>query len=228
MTAQGFTTNNLIEAIRTGRISDVISALENGDDIELPDIHGYGGLPLRTACFEGNLAIVRELLKRGANPNANSCDGPGAPLRLALRRSHHEVADLLRQTGADLTGEPASNPEAGAASSLPLQDEEPTPTLAASEPDNLIEFTSSSIPSGDAPAPSFSESQHGNVIEFSYADSHLPTEDEDALCHLGSATHVLSMDLLFLEENEPSEHAAGTAEMHQQSALPQTEIKAAD
>ena len=84
MTVKSFTTNKLIDAIRAGSLSGVLTALNDGGDIEMPDMHGCSGLPLRTACFEGNLAIVRELLNRGANPNAIASDGPGAPLRLAL------------------------------------------------------------------------------------------------------------------------------------------------
>ncbi|MBK6358074.1 MAG: ankyrin repeat domain-containing protein [Betaproteobacteria bacterium] len=111
MTAKGFTSNNLLDAIRAGSLSGVISALDNGDDIELPDMHGCRGLPLRTACFEGNLAIVRELLNHGANPNAVASDGAGAPLRLALRKGHQNIVDLLLENGATPNAGTATPPE---------------------------------------------------------------------------------------------------------------------
>jgi hypothetical protein len=99
MASNGLSSSALIEAIRAGSLSGVISALEGGEDIEMPDMHGYLGLPLRTACFSGNPAIVRELLSRGAKPDAIASDGPGAPLRLALRNGHQEIVDLLLNHG---------------------------------------------------------------------------------------------------------------------------------
>ncbi len=102
MSGKYFAPSKLVSAIRTGRLSGVIAAIDDGADIEEADIHGFTGLPLRTACFEGDLAIVRELLRCGADMNAMAADGPGAPLRLALRAGHAEVAALLVQHGAAL------------------------------------------------------------------------------------------------------------------------------
>jgi uncharacterized protein len=96
-----FTPSPLVSAIRAGRLSGVISTLDDGADVEEVDIHGCAGLPLRTACFEGEIAIIRELLRHGANPNAMAADGPGAPLRLALRSGHPEIAALLLDHGAE-------------------------------------------------------------------------------------------------------------------------------
>lgn len=182
MTARGFKTSSLIEAIQASQLDGVIAALDGGDDIELPDMHGYGGLPLRTACFEGNLAIVNELLKRGANPNTATSDGPGAPLRLALRRGHQDIVKLLQQQGATLTGESAI---ASATLILdaplnPLPDE-PAPQNPDHKPDNIIEFT----PSG-----------------FTRGDTAMPDDDMESPGHFGTETNLLSMDLLFLEEGE--------------------------
>lgn len=143
MTAKGLTKNTLIDAIRANNLSGVLSALGDGFDVNLPDVHGCSGLPLRTACFEGNLAIVRELLNRGANPNAAASDGPGAPLRLALRNGHQDVADLLLQNGA--------------------------------------------LPSGDTTIPAET------------------LREAEAPGSFGTDTNLLSMDLLFLDENEDSD-----------------------
>ncbi|MBU1364800.1 MAG: ankyrin repeat domain-containing protein [Gammaproteobacteria bacterium] len=180
MTKKGFKTSNLIEAIRAGRLQGVITALDNGEDIELPDMHGYSGLPLRTACFEGNLAIVGELLKHGANPNAMASDGPGAPLRLALRRGHQDIVDRLLHEGAILPEGVAITNQALDISfdSLP---EEAEPSPPESWADNVIEFTPSGLPAADPP---------------------VPTDDADSPNEFGTATSLLSMDLLFLEENE--------------------------
>ena len=176
MTNKGFKKNKLIEAISAGRLSGVISALDDGENIELPDMHGYQGLPLRTACFEGNLAIVRELLIHGANPNTAANDGPGAPLRLALRKGHRDIVALLLQQGATVPEGVVITPEILNISCEPLPGEAIVPSLPESKPDNIIEFSTSEIP--------------------------LPTDDSESPSHFGTQTNVLSMDLLFLEENE--------------------------
>jgi ankyrin repeat protein len=169
MTSQGFTASKLIDSIRAGRLSDVIDALEAGADIEEADMHGTRGLPLRTACFEGNLAIVEELLRRGADLHAAASDGPGAPLRLALRRNHQDIVALLLQLGAHV-------PEGMAAAAPQLPDNPPTPKPATGEYDNFIEFTRT--------------------------ETDLTIEDRDVPASFGTETNALSMDILFLEENE--------------------------
>jgi uncharacterized protein len=176
MPAKGFTPNNLIEAIHAGRLNGVINALDDGEDIEMPDMHGYGGLPLRAACFEGNLAIVRELLSHGANPNAVASDGPGAPLRLALRKGHLDIVALLLQAGAVVPDGVVIAPEVLGISCPPLTDEVVIPTYTESKPDNIIEFSSSIVP--------------------------LPGDEEDTPGHFGADTNVLSTDLLFLDDND--------------------------
>ncbi|MBS1139854.1 MAG: Ankyrin [Proteobacteria bacterium] len=178
MTIKGFAASKLITAIRAGSLIGVVEALDDQVDIEEPDMHGSRGLPLRTACFEGNLAIVRELLTHGANPNAAASDGPGAPLRLALRRKHNEIAALLLQQGAvipdDLSIDPSIFDITGELPPL----EALVPSLPDAEPDNnIIEFTRSEI----TPATSI---------------------NDDAPDAFGTETNALSMDLMFLDEHE--------------------------
>lgn len=174
MSNKGLIESKLMSAVRAGHLWSVVDALNEGADIEEPDIHGSSGLPLRTACFDGNLALVRELLTRGANPNAPASDGPGAPLRLALRRGHEDVAALLLQHGA------TQSPETGIARIAAT----PAASVGSCTPDigNLIEFTPS------------------QVLFAASTDDH----DTDTSTDFGTETKALAADLLFLEETEHS------------------------
>lgn len=175
MKAKQLPPSRLISAIRANHLGGVMSALDNGADIEEADVHGHAGLPLRTACFEGNQTIVVELLKRGADPNASAADGASAPLRLALRRGHTEVAAMLIQHGARPTQE--HSVQAPAATRPREADGAPKPASTAA--DNLIEYT----PSG---------------LTFEKPGRSTARNDEA----FGTATNALSADLLFLEEDE--------------------------
>jgi len=177
MIAKGSAPSKLIAAVRTAHLGNVLMALAEGANVDEPDMHGYAGLPLRTACFKGDLAIVRELLKHGANPNAEASDGPGGALRLALRCGHRDIAGLLLQHGASIPDGLVVDPAIIPAPS------EPPPVHTASLPptvkpaDNLIEFTPSEI-------------------RYSAAN------DSETLDIFGTETNALSADLLFLEDNE--------------------------
>lgn len=171
MTIYGIQASQLIEAIRSGRLVSVINAIDDGAQIDEPDIHGFSGLPLRTACFTGNLAIVRELLSHGANPNAPASDGPGAPLRLALRCRHFDVAALLLQAGAIVPDGITVDPAVYAISCAPLAIDLGAPTL---------------------PVPA-----DNNLIEFEAVEAH---NDEPGI-DFGTQTNALGTDLLFLEED---------------------------
>lgn len=178
MIAKGSAPSKLIAAVRTAHLGNVLMALAEGANVDEPDMHGYAGLPLRTACFKGDLAIVRELLKHGANPDAGASDGPSGALRLALRCGHRDIASLLLQYGASipdgLVVDPAIIPagnELQAAHTAPLA----PPTVKPA--DNLIEFTPSEI-------------------RYSAAN------DSETLDIFGTETNALSADLLFLEDNE--------------------------
>lgn len=174
MTAKRPIPSNLITAIRASHLDGVRMALADGADVNEPDMHGHGGLPLRTACFDGNAAIVRELLQHGANPNAQASDGPGAALRLALRRGHREIADLLRQHGAQ---EPEKAQEAETVSTF-------TPAVASE--------TSSAMGNSD-----------GNLIEFTQSEiKYSKTVDYDLLENFGTDTRALSLELALLGEDE--------------------------
>jgi uncharacterized protein len=187
-----FAPSPLVAAIRAGRLSGVIDALDDGADIEEADIHGCTGLPLRTACFEGGIAIVRELLGHGANPNAMAADGPGAPLRLALRSGHPEIAALLLQHGA----EPPPGIE--------------LPANVAEAPGKLPAATA------EAPVPRLPENPEAEVAADATAEeTHpylgLPIEEVDVNSCYGTDTNLLTMDLLRtdVEPDSPSAPPTG-------------------
>ena len=93
---------DIIKAIRTGKISEVISALDAGACIELNDGQGDPGLPLAMACFMGHAEIVRELVLRGAKANFSDNTAPNSPLAMALRGKRAEVVKVLIEVGVDL------------------------------------------------------------------------------------------------------------------------------
>ncbi|MCG2577070.1 ankyrin repeat domain-containing protein [Dechloromonas sp. XY25] len=174
MTAKAPSPNKLIAAIRTAQPGKVLAALAAGADVNEADMHGFAGLPLRTACFMGDLAVVRELLRHGANPDVAASDGPGAALRLALRCGHQDIAGLLLQHGASIPDGLAVDPELVPASRA---QPEPSAPPAGKPADNLIEFTPSNFRCSAA-------------------------NDSEALDIFGTETNALSADLLFLEDDE--------------------------
>lgn len=56
------------QAARAGELVELRRLLDAGTPVDLPS--GYGDTPLAWAAGRGQLAVVEELLKRGANPNA--------------------------------------------------------------------------------------------------------------------------------------------------------------
>ncbi len=141
MAARIFTPTNLMMAIRAGLLDGVINAITMGADIEEADMHGFTGLPLRTACFEGNVAIVRELLNHGADINAIAGDGPNAPLRLAQRGKHQDIIALLLAHGAETTPAATQTPLPRANIEAPTDTHIKFEETPSALPDNSIEFT---------------------------------------------------------------------------------------
>ena len=93
-------TVDLIKAIRTGNLSEVIAALDAGAEVELHDGQGDPGLPLAIACFMGHSEIVRELAIRGAKVNFSDNSIPTSPLSMAIRAGKTEVVKVLIEHGA--------------------------------------------------------------------------------------------------------------------------------
>lgn len=93
---------DLIKAIRTGRLSEVLAALDAGAQVEMHDGQGDPGLPLGIACFMGHVDIVRELVIRGAKANFPDNSEPTSPLSLAIRGGRTEVVRALIELGAEV------------------------------------------------------------------------------------------------------------------------------
>ncbi|OMG54526.1 hypothetical protein BJN45_04660 [Azonexus hydrophilus] len=191
MGSNSFGASALIEAIRANSLHRVVSALDDGADIEETDIHGFAGLPLRTACFTGEISIIRELINRGADVNALTADGTGAPLRLAMRAGHTDIVALLlanqAQVPEDLDIPPsvferAREISAGQINSLDVP---------------MLEFESHPLPETPAPGPadlSTSGMIGDNIIEFDNTASDEHIEHVDMKGVYGVDTNILAID----------------------------------
>jgi ankyrin repeat protein len=96
------TSVDLIKAIRSGLVAEVIAALDAGASVELNNGQGDPGLPLAIACFLGHAEIVRELALRGAKINFDDNREPTSPLSVAIRAGKTEVVKVLIEVGANL------------------------------------------------------------------------------------------------------------------------------
>lgn len=216
--------SKLIGAIRSTQLEAVKAALAEGADIEEADIHGCKGLPLRTACFVGKLDIVNELLERGADPNPPGGDGTGAPLRLALRCNHIDIAALLLAKGALLP--PGVTLPAGVLNSPepsprkpdppPLEFDFPTKPSTAPEGrtvEQAFAATANSEADRDILLNSFEPEALGKAQEKESAttasvpvfpEGHVIEEVDVSACY-GTDTNLLGLDLL--KQAEESERA---------------------
>jgi len=191
MGSNSFGASPLIEAIRANSLLRVTAALEDGADVEEKDIHGCAGLPLRTACFSGNVPIIRELLNHGADVNAPTADGPGAPLRAALRAGHTEIVALLLSHDAQIPF----------GLEIPLAVYERAKELTSSSSESLdipmLEFDRFALPSA-APATeketADTKVHHDNIIEFSSVVPEENIEEVDLRGVYGVDTSVLTLD----------------------------------
>lgn len=169
-------TSPLMQAVRAGALLGVVHALDAGADVNEPDVHGHPGLPLRTACFSGNVAVASALIARGAKLDVGADDGPYAALRLALRAKQYAIVALLLEHGATVP----PNVEIDR-SLLPLND-------------NLIEFTPSDMMTA-------SQIQRGFLFESVPGGPIEETEPSSLTASTGTETNFLTMDLLHFMEN---------------------------
>lgn len=94
------TSVDLVKAVRSGNLVEVLAALDAGASVELADGTGVPGLPLGVACFMGFPDIVRELVRHGAKVNLADNNEPISPLMMAIRGGRMEVVKLLVELGA--------------------------------------------------------------------------------------------------------------------------------
>ena len=181
MTQRENRTSRLVAAIRSGDRAAVNAALRDGADIEEADMHGYAGLPLRTACFSGNLEIIRDLIEQGADLNAASSDGPFAPLRIAQRRNYHDVYSLLLLLGAV------------------VPDDLNTRQSAIELDAPILEFT----PPESPPQPSHALIDTATPMELTFPEIRAPQFDGDS--DFGDQTRLLSLDPMLLDTDPPLE-----------------------
>ena len=130
---------DLVKAVRSGNLVEVLAALDAGASVELADGNGVPGLPLGIACFMGFPDIVRELVRHGAKVNLPDNNEPISPLMMAIRGGRKEVVKLLVELGAVVppgmkTG--LSDEELKAAQHLASR---PKSVLDSIPPDTIIE-----------------------------------------------------------------------------------------
>lgn len=187
MTQRENKTSRLVAAIRSGDRAEVNAALRDGADIEEADMHGHPGLPLRTACFSGNLEIIRDLIEQGADVNAASSDGPSAPLRIAQRQNYHDVYSLLLLFGARVPAD-LNAPQEAIEIDAPILEFTPPETSSTSAPNTI-----------SAP------------FELTLPDIQTSMVDDEG--EFGDQTRLLSLDPMLLD-TEPSLELETTARLH--------------
>ncbi len=74
--------------------------VEKGVNVNAKDVEGYTALHL--AVTEKRLEIVRELIKSGANVNAEEYGNKCTPLHLACMLSEKEIVEELVKAGAEI------------------------------------------------------------------------------------------------------------------------------
>lgn len=100
---------NLLRAATSGDGDALARALDAGASLSASGTGPYGSTALHIAAGSGHVDIVRQLLARGADPNAVSSEG-----LTPLLHATSEVAPLLIEAGADV------NPDAGYGTGTPL------------------------------------------------------------------------------------------------------------
>ena len=90
---------SLHDACRRGRVDDVLSRLDRGEDIN-GTVCSWGHRPLHIACMCGHADVVRLLLDRGADVNAFGGIFDYTPLQIASWHGHVDAARLLLDRGA--------------------------------------------------------------------------------------------------------------------------------
>jgi ankyrin repeat protein len=90
---------DLMEAIRTGDLTEITRLLKAGANIHTKDQHG--NTPLHIAALAGNISKIELLIKNGSRINATDDNGE-TPLHEAAMNGHIKVAELLISKGANV------------------------------------------------------------------------------------------------------------------------------
>lgn len=94
-------TTSLHQAVRYGHAEMVRLFLQNNADTTIKDSSGM--IPLHIAASEGNLGIVKQLLKAKASGIDSTMVDGNTPLSLALEANHTAVVKKLIKCGASIT-----------------------------------------------------------------------------------------------------------------------------
>lgn len=94
------TTPDLLKAIRTGQLSEVIAALDAGAPIELDDGKGDPGLPWRSPASWDMRKSSANWPSGARKSNLSDNGTPTSPLSMAVRAGRTEVVKVLIEHGA--------------------------------------------------------------------------------------------------------------------------------
>jgi ankyrin repeat protein len=94
--SQGGCCAPLLLAAVEGRLDAVRYLLDQGADVNARDERGRNALT--EAAFNGNAAVIKELILRGAELNALSDEGTA--LDIATKTKHEDAVELLKHYGA--------------------------------------------------------------------------------------------------------------------------------
>jgi ankyrin repeat protein len=89
--------DDLIASCRDGLLEEVVALIEEGFDV---DCISYGQAALVEAAYSGQAAIVRALLKAGADPNIKNYSGMNA-LYYAAINNRETIVHILLRAGSD-------------------------------------------------------------------------------------------------------------------------------
>lgn len=91
---------NILELAKTGNVAQIESALLSGEDPNAADEARYSCL--HWACQEGDFAVVKLLIRWGADVNLPDNEGY-RPLEVAINRGHRAAATAVLSASPDLT-----------------------------------------------------------------------------------------------------------------------------
>ena len=90
-----------LEAAKTGNVEKVQTLLKHGASLQVKDDKGLS--PLHHACWNGDDAMAKVLLKHGGPPLMRAKSGYGStPLHCAADRGHTSTVRMLLQAGANV------------------------------------------------------------------------------------------------------------------------------